>query len=445
MRLLACACARSRWSNITHEFFRSAVEIAERRADGLAARKDLGSVRIYLDDPFDGVYEASEADLAAEATNESFPAHAAAKAIYYLDDPFDGVYEASEADLAAEATNESFPAHAAAKAISYFSGDAASLVREIYGNPIRSVRQVTGSLQGLTRRLRDFARKIYDDHRFGDLPLLADLLVEEGCRDGELVAHLRSPGPHFRGCWALDAILGRDAGCDLLTPEEWVGEASPFYMLTWWEYLRGEASSRKRRLIACARCRVIWPLFQDRSLRHAVEIAEAFADGLANEADLAQASEISAAFGVAANRDFQQTRTSSPRFAAIVASCRVAHAAASATGPDHRLPGIARHYAAWGETVPLYEDAGQADLIREILGNPARQVALDPTWLRRNDEAARKLAQAIYNERLFERMPILADALEDAGCSDAEILNHCREPGPHFRGCWLLDLVLGKE
>jgi hypothetical protein len=56
----------------------------------------------------------------------------------------------------------------------------------------------------------------------------------------------------------------------------------------------------------------------------------------------------------------------------------------------------------------------------------------------------RKIVKAIYDERAFERMPILADALEDAGCDDQDILNHCRQSGEHVRGCWVLDLLLGK-
>jgi hypothetical protein len=54
-------------------------------------------------------------------------------------------------------------------------------------------------------------------------------------------------------------------------------------------------------------------------------------------------------------------------------------------------------------------------------------------------------AQAIYDERTFDRMPVLADALETAGCTNEEILNHCGQPGVHVRGCWVLDLILGKE
>ena len=62
-----------------------------------------------------------------------------------------------------------------------------------------------------------------------------------------------------------------------------------------------------------------------------------------------------------------------------------------------------------------------------------------------NDGTVHRVAQAIYDERAFERMPILADALEDAGCDNADILNHCRNGGEHVRGCWVIDLLLGKS
>ena len=68
-------------------------------------------------------------------------------------------------------------------------------------------------------------------------------------------------------------------------------------------------------------------------------------------------------------------------------------------------------------------------------------LAADPAWLT-SDVVA--LARGIYDERTFDRMPILADALQDAGCDSADILNHCRGAGPHVRGCWVVDLVLGK-
>jgi hypothetical protein len=80
--------------------------------------------------------------------------------------------------------------------------------------------------------------------------------------------------------------------------------------------------------------------------------------------------------------------------------------------------------------------------LREILGNPFLPVAIDPIW---HTPQALALARTAYEERRFEDLPLLADALEEAGCTDAAILAHLRGPGPHVRGCWVVDLVLGKE
>jgi hypothetical protein len=85
-------------------------------------------------------------------------------------------------------------------------------------------------------------------------------------------------------------------------------------------------------------------------------------------------------------------------------------------------------------------------LIRDIFGlTPFRPVAISPDWLTWNDAMIPKLAQAIYEEQAFDHLPILADALEEAGCTDADILGHLRGPGPHVRGCWPVDLCLGKS
>jgi hypothetical protein len=86
-----------------------------------------------------------------------------------------------------------------------------------------------------------------------------------------------------------------------------------------------------------------------------------------------------------------------------------------------------------------------AHLVRDVFGNPSRQILIGADVPRWNDSTPQKIAQAIYDERAFDRMPILADALEDAGCDNADILRHCREPGEHVRGCWVVDLILGKK
>ena len=90
---------------------------------------------------------------------------------------------------------------------------------------------------------------------------------------------------------------------------------------------------------------------------------------------------------------------------------------------------------------PTWGACPAIDVIRDIFGNPFRPVTADPAWLT-SDVVA--LATSIYAEKAFDRLPILADALQDAGCDNADVLDHCRSDGPHVRGCWVVDLLLGK-
>ena len=84
----------------------------------------------------------------------------------------------------------------------------------------------------------------------------------------------------------------------------------------------------------------------------------------------------------------------------------------------------------------------QADFLRDIFGNPFRPIVADANWL---TSTVVSLARGIYEDRAFDRMPILADALQDAGCDSEDVLNHCRDANQvHVRGCWVVDLVLGK-
>jgi hypothetical protein len=82
----------------------------------------------------------------------------------------------------------------------------------------------------------------------------------------------------------------------------------------------------------------------------------------------------------------------------------------------------------------------QLALLRDILGNPFRRPPFEPSW---RTPAVVALANGVYEDRAFDRLPVLADALEDAGCADSQLLGHCRGPGLHARGCWALDLSLG--
>jgi hypothetical protein len=117
---------------------------------------------------------------------------------------------------------------------------------------------------------------------------------------------------------------------------------------------------------------------------------------------------------------------------------RERHRVRSASHPDHG-PDHVRAAADGAEQAVGRE---HCDLLRDIAGNPFRPVRFDPAW---RSVLAVGLATGIYDTHDFDRLPILADALEDAGCSDADLLAHLRSPGPHVRGCWAVDLVLGKE
>src|SRR5262249_35659739 len=85
------------------------------------------------------------------------------------------------------------------------------------------------------------------------------------------------------------------------------------------------------------------------------------------------------------------------------------------------------------------------ELCDELFGNPFRPVHVNPSWLAWNGGMVSSMAKAVYEEQRFDELPIMADALEDAGCDNADILAHCRGGSEHARGCWVVDLLLGKE
>src|SRR5207248_5032085 len=113
----------------------------------------------------------------------------------------------------------------------------------------------------------------------------------------------------------------------------------------------------------------------------------------------------------------------------------------AAGSPPSAVGYLLRSFDDWGDVTG--RAAQVATIMRDIVGNPFRPVRADPRWLT-SDVLA--LAASIYAERAFDRLPILADALQDAGCENADVLGHCRDPQlTHVRGCWVVDLVLGKE
>ncbi len=262
-------------------------------------------------------------------------------------------------------------------------------------------------------------------------------------------------------------IVGRG---EAMTEAEWNASADPQAMLA---AVSGKVSDRTLRLFSCSCCRAIWegqecaqcasvsphpdglgyycPVchgsgrvggLSDPRSRRAVEVAERFADGEATE------EERNAAWQVAsdAGEDFDRVYDAENFNLAVMAQSCVRH-------------NVAEILKANRNRVPA---ATQAALLRDIVGNPWRPVRLcdgpkrvypanqDPAWLdvsvlRWNDGTIPKLAAAMYSGNDFSAMSILGDALEDAGCSDIDILTHARSAGPHVKGCFLVDLLLGKS
>jgi hypothetical protein len=228
-----------------------------------------------------------------------------------------------------------------------------------------------------------------------------------------------------------------------MTETKWLVCNDPNLMLG---FLSSRASERKLRLFAWACVRSIWRLVPDLG-RRAVEVAEEFADGAAD------ADQLQASFN-AASRD---SAAGLPPDIALM-SIRAAQSAAGLPlyfwGPMEwpikaiRQDGFHRAVAAGAGRLPASlhqaECARQAALLRDLFA-PFHCGDLRPGCLAWNDGMLDRLARAIHENKAFQDLPILADALEEAGCTDPAILDHCRGPGPHVRGCWVVDLILGKS
>jgi hypothetical protein len=200
------------------------------------------------------------------------------------------------------------------------------------------------------------------------------------------------------------------------------------------DFLQFWGSGRKLRLFACAAFRSLWPWLQSPQSRRAVEVAESYADGLAAAAELRAAEQV--AFEVAEVGD--PARRSIPLARVAIAAVCVAGDVDFAAARSAALAVVCFRQSS-------VEDEKQqwlCDLVREVFGNPFRPVTLDPAWLLSNDGLAPRLAREIYDTRRFDELPVVADALEDAGCDHRELLDHLRRPGGHVRGCWALDAVL---
>jgi len=252
-----------------------------------------------------------------------------------------------------------------------------------------------------------------------------------------------------------------------MTEAEWEGKASDIYRLA--KSLHGMASERKRRLLAAACCRRNWHLLDDEVSRPGLEVIERYADNLATTCELAETHRAARANG----KEFEKlcqwrrnTRGPSSQADALHRESLQAYLIAYASQQEDYLWWVVNHTTEcrlWEavEFQRAYEQQTHAKLIeerkrcsasdsvvlvgllRDIFGNPFRPVAFDASW---RTSTVVAIAQGMYDPRDFSAMPILADALQDAGCDNDDILNHCRDAnGVHVRGCWVVDLVLGKS
>jgi hypothetical protein len=226
-----------------------------------------------------------------------------------------------------------------------------------------------------------------------------------------------------------------------MTEKRWLKATDPAEML---EFLGQRAGDRKLRLFGCACCRRVWHIATMAKLKEALALLEDFIEGKAKDRDRGRAHKLGGEVLESRASDGQQCLGAEVWKAARKTFNRKEYkfydfGESAAAGLGWAAGGVHPTFT----TTKERERKEQAKLVRELFGNPFRPVAFSANW-RTPDAMA--LARQIYESRYFGAMPILADALQDAGCDSDDILSHLRDPhATHVRGCWALDLVLGKE
>jgi hypothetical protein len=232
-----------------------------------------------------------------------------------------------------------------------------------------------------------------------------------------------------------------------VTEAEWLTATKVTLPVLHW--LRRRGSERQFYLAAAAFVRRVEQRLEDPRCHDLLRLVEEFADGRAAREQLARARR-----GLENELYERQTALEPEGLSLSLASKRL--------GPYFAAVWVAEPSGAWEALCNAQEAAGRGGkraetgprhvaLLHDIFGNPFRPVTVDPAWLAWHGGAVKRLAEAVYDERQLPgghldaaRLAVLADMLEEAGCSDPDLLSHLRSPGPHVRGCWPLDAILGK-
>jgi hypothetical protein len=221
-----------------------------------------------------------------------------------------------------------------------------------------------------------------------------------------------------------------------MTEAEWLADTDPMPML---EFVRGKASDRKVRLFAVGCCQQLMPWNQNERVSEALIRAERYAEGELADATMEK-------WCQELNRiSFRIRQSMGGGGSAQTVICNAVNCACLPKrymGVIHTWEALVNLGGVFGSDFP---DRGRTivhALMNDLFGNPFRPVAVEPAWLTSTVVA---LAEGIYQDRAFDRLPILGDALMDAGCDNSDVLNHCRSDGPHVRGCWVVDLLTGRK
>jgi hypothetical protein len=216
-------------------------------------------------------------------------------------------------------------------------------------------------------------------------------------------------------------------------------------------------AQRKLALLGCACLRRIWHLLTDERSRQAVEFTERTMEEKASDDAYISAHRAALDGWAAMAEAADKGKYATPLLCALPDAGLAAY---HAIDVDIQCVGNAAHAMAGfvtgkDEHFPEFERAlademlNQNQIIRCVFGNPFHPVHVQSSWL---TPTVVSLARSAYEQRILPEGKLdaryladLADALEEAGCDNSEILAHCREPGPHVRGCWVVDLMLGKE